>query len=228
MKLNHLRYYFTRIYTNDEMDRILTSMFAEGLVLESCKGNYLFFKRKEMDKARMQTITIQSSGRIPDEDPDVKEYIQYALQQGWRLLCIGSVESLVPMRRRLYFFTQDATAAPMPPDASAGYFEANRAKSVTFRWILFWGMLMFAVLFTSVPFMTAEGIALPLLLLSVSLTVLTAVSVVMHFNRRAALQNVISGDDVPSFLTRRLRLLEKIMGVGFVLLIIGMIALLFS
>lgn len=85
-------------------------MLEQGWVIHHCKGNFLFFQRRPLPRARLLAITTECTQRDPKGDEQVDEYIQIALGKKWQLLCIGDLESVLPARRRLYFYTQDPDA----------------------------------------------------------------------------------------------------------------------
>ena len=93
-----LRYVFFRLYSNDELLDFLKEQLKNGLVLDHCKGNFFFFRRWQLQNARLCVISIPCSKPRVEDDDEVQEYLDIAKRKGWQLLCVGDYESLLPMR----------------------------------------------------------------------------------------------------------------------------------
>lgn len=143
-----LRHLFLRIYSNGELGQYLSAMLEQGWVIHHCKGNFLFFQRRPLPRARLLAVTTECTQRDPKGDEQVDEYIQIALGKKWQLLCIGDLESVLPARRRLYFYTQDPDAVALEPDTVIDFQYAHRAYHTTLRWWIVWTVLLLAALLT--------------------------------------------------------------------------------
>lgn len=188
-----IRYLFLRIYGNDELCAYLTGMLEQGWTIDHCRGNFLFFRKQHIQNARLAVISTECTKRVPKGDEQVEEAIEIARKKGWQLLCIGDFESLIPVRRRLYFYTQDPKAKPLEPDAIIDFQYARRAYHTTIRWIVAWALLIVAALATTLPFMLSDGLHPVLLLLDAVLLALGVSSVFLFFNRRAHYRHVTKG-----------------------------------
>ena len=120
-----LRYVFFRLYSNDELLAFLKEQLKNGLVLDHCKGNFFFFRRWNLKNARLCVMSIPCSKLRAEDDDEVQEYLDIAKRKGWQLLCVGDYESLLPMRRRLYFYTCDDQAQPLEQDEAADFQNAS-------------------------------------------------------------------------------------------------------
>lgn len=124
-----LRYVFFRLYSNDELLDFLKEQLKNGLVLDHCKGNFFFFRRWQLQNARLCVISIPCSKPRVEDDDEVQEYLDIAKRKGWQLLCVGDYESLLPMRRRLYFYTCDDRAQPLEPGRGCRFSERLQGLS---------------------------------------------------------------------------------------------------
>ncbi len=163
-----LRYVFFRLYSNDELLDFLKEQLKNGLVLDHCKGNFFFFRRWQLQNARLCVISIPCSKPRVEDDDEVQEYLDIAKRKGWQLLCVGDYESLLPMRRRLYFYTCDDRAQPLEQDEAADFQNAYRAYHASLRSSVAWVLLAALGLVATVPFMLADGLnfAMPVSTLS--------------------------------------------------------------
>ena len=147
-----LRYVFFRLYSNDELLDFLKEQLKNGLVLDHCKGNFFFFRRWQLQNARLCVISIPCSKPRTEDDDEVQEYLDIAKRKGWQLLCVGDYESLLPMRRRLYFYTCDDHAQPLEQDEAADFQNAYRAYHASLRSSVAWVLLAALGLVATVPF----------------------------------------------------------------------------
>lgn len=220
------RYLFLRIYGNDELCAYLTDMLEQGWVIDHCRGNFLFFRKQHLRNARLAVLSTECTQRLPQGDEQVEESIEIARRKGWQLLCIGDFESLVPVRRRLYLYTQDSATQPMETDAAIDFQYARRAHHTTLRWAATWTILLAAALVTTVPFMRLDGLHPVLLLLNAALLGLAASSFFLFFNRRAQYLHVTKGSPLPQASLPRLRSWESRMAACLTVLLAGLILLL--
>lgn len=220
------RYLFLRIYGNDELCAYLTGMLEQGWVIDHCKGNFLFFRKQRIPNARLAVVSTECTKRMPKGDEQVEESIAIARKKGWQLLCIGDFESLMPVRRRLYFYTQDSEVKPLNPDAAIDFQYARRAYHTTIRWSVIWALLSAAALASTLPFMQLDGLHPVLLLLDAALLALTASSVFLFRNRRAFYLHVTKGMALPPNSLRLLRRWENRMAASLAALFGGLILLL--
>lgn len=223
-----LRYVFLRIYSNDELLRFLTKLLREGLVIDHCRGNFLFFRRQELKKARLCVVTTECSKPSPQEDEQVMEYIDIALKQGWQLLCIGDYESLLPMRRRLYFYTCDPRVAPLEPDEAIDFQNAYRAYHSTAKWTAAWTLLAAAALVSTVLFMLADGLHLSLLVLDAALLAVAAGAMMLCFDRKRLYDHVTKKKPLPGDSDVSLRRRERFMLGAMAAVLAGMVLLLLA
>ena len=70
-----LRYVFFRLYSNDELLDFLKEQLKNGLVLDHCKGNFFFFRRWQLQNARLCVISIPCSKPRIEDDDEVQEYL---------------------------------------------------------------------------------------------------------------------------------------------------------
>ena len=77
-----LRYVFFRLYSNDELLDFLKEQLKNGLVLDHCKGNFFFFRRWQLQNARLCVISIPCSKPRVEDDDEVQEYLGIAQAQG--------------------------------------------------------------------------------------------------------------------------------------------------
>ena len=222
------RYLFLRIYSNDELRDYLTGMLAQGWVIDHCKGNLLFFRKQVLKNARLMVVTTECTKRVPVGDEQVDEYIDIAKRSGWQLLCIGDFESVIPMRRRLYFYTKEPDAAPLPPDETIDFQYACRARGSTLRWMLIWSLLAVAASLSTGLFMAADGLHATLILIDAPLVALAVCSGFLFFNRRALYRFVTSGTPMHADVPHALRRWETRMTAALAALFAGVLLLLFS
>lgn len=206
-----LRYVFLRIYSNDELQRFLTKLLREGLVIDHCRGNFLFFRRQQLKKARLCVVTTECSKPSAQEDEQVAEYIDIAQKQGWQLLCVGDYESLLPMRRRLYFYTCDSKVKPLEPDEAIDFQNAYRAYHSTAKWTAAWTLLAAAALVSTVLFMLADGLHPLLALLDTALLAVAAGAMMLCFDRKKLYDHVTKQKPFPADSDTALRRRERFM-----------------
>lgn len=181
-----IRYLFLQLYSNEELCAYLAEQQTHGWVLKRCLGNFLSFQKAQpVKKPRLCVAATECSKRRPEEDEEVAEYVEIAERRGWKLLCIGDFEGVLPMRRRLYFQAQDKHARALEPDEVISYQFARRAHRTAIRWGVCWTLLALASLFFSLSFMGAYGAHPALLLVDAALTVLACASLFLLFDRRA-------------------------------------------
>lgn len=221
-----LRHLFLRIYSNEELCQYLSAMLDQGWVISHCKGNFLTFQRRPLPRARLLAVTTECTQRNPIGDEQVDEYIQIALGKKWQLLCIGDLESLLPARRRLYFYTQDPDAVALEPDAVIDFLYAHRAYHTTLRWWIIWTVLLLAALFTTIPFMAYAGVQPPLLLIDAALLVLAISACFLFWDRRGLYRHVTRQAPWRNRNFQRFRRWESILAAGLLALLLGMIWLL--
>lgn len=220
MKETTTKYLLLRIYSNDELCDYLTDMLNQGWVIDKCRGNLITFRRQAINNARLAVVTTECTKPNPNEDEQVTEYISIALKKGWQLLCIGDFESLIPMRRRLYFYTCDADATPFDPDEVIDFQYACRARSSTIRWIVTWSILALAVSLSTGMFMAAYGLSLVLLLMDASLWALVIASIRLYLDRKKLYWAVIKNQSQSpgSYIPLRKREGFMIAAMGWLLL----------
>lgn len=103
-----LRHLFLRIYSNGELGQYLSAMLEQGWVIHHCKGNFLFFQRRPLPRARLLAITTECTQRDPKGDEQVDEYIQIALGKNgssyasatWKACCPPGGGSISTPRTR--------------------------------------------------------------------------------------------------------------------------------
>lgn len=223
-----MRYLFLRIYGNEELCAYLTDMLEQGWVIDHCRGNFLSFRKQRIQNARLAVISTECTKRVPKGDDQVEEVIEIARKKGWQLLCIGDFESLMPVRRRLYFYTQNPKATPLEPDAVIDFQYARRAYYTTIRWIAAWTLLSAAALASTLPFMLSDGLHPVLLLLNAVLFALAVSSVFLFFNRRALYLHVTKSMPLPPDSLRLFRRWESRMSAFLAALLGSLIMLLVS
>lgn len=223
-----VRYLFLRIYSNDELCAYLDGMLLKGWVIDHCRGNFLFFRRQSMKHARLAVATTECTKRTPEGDDQVNEFIEIALRQGWQLLCIGDFESVIPMRRRLYFYTMKQDASPLPPDKTIDFQYAYRGRRSTLCWAIVWSLLAVAAASSTCLFMAVDGPHFTLILIDAALVALAVCSCFLYSSRRALYRSVTNGLPMAASATRALRLWEKCMTAGLAALFVGVLLLLFS
>lgn len=223
-----MRYLYLRIYSNDELQAYLSEMLAEGWAIEKTHGNFLFFRRHQLKDARLCVVTTECTDRSPKYDDQVNEYIEIALRLGWQLLCIGDYESVLPMRRRLYFYTCDPAAEPLEPDEAIDFQNGWRAGKSTRKWHIGWLLLALAALLTTVPFMMAEGLSLPFLWIDGALISAALASHRLAGDRHALYLHVTEGVPFGQRAPGILRRLENHLTLSLAALLAGMFLLLLS
>lgn len=223
-----MRYLLLRIYGNDELCTYLAGMLEQGWVIDHCRGNLLFFRKQRLPNARLAVASVECTKRLPKDDEQVDEFIGIALRQGWQLLCVGDFESLLPVRRRLYFYTQDSQAKPLEADEAVDFQYARRAYYTAMRWLVIWALLAAAALASTLPFMLLFGWYPALLLIDGSLLSLVLSSAFLLFNRRALYRHVIEGIPLPPNSLPQLRGWETCMAVSLAALFTGLLMLLLS
>ncbi len=139
-----LRYLFLHNYGNHQLEAYLRKMVEKGYVLDHCRGNFLYFRELNMTDTKFLVLFLECTTRDIIHDDKLNETIDTMLDFGWQLLAIGDLENLIPLRRRLYFFSKD-------PDASVrqarklNLFEpqelARRSRKNAFRRCLLWLLL---------------------------------------------------------------------------------------
>ena len=221
-----MRYLYLRIYSNDELQAYLSEMLAEGWAIEKTHGNFLFFRRHQLKDARLCVVTTECTDRSPKYDDQVNEYIEIALRLGWQLLCIGDYESVLPMRRRLYFYTCDPDVEPLEPDEAIDFQNGYRAGRSTRKWRIGWLLLALAALLTTIPFMAVDGISLPLLLIDGALLSAALAAHRLAKNRNALYLHVTEGLPLTLAAPNVLRRLEDYLTASLTALLIGMFMLL--
>ena len=221
-----MRYLYLRIYSNDELQAYLTDMLAKGWVIEKTHGNFVFFRAHDLKNARLCVVTTECTDRSPKYDDQVNEYIEIALRLGWQLLCIGDYESVLPMRRRLYFYTCDPGVEPLEPDEAIDFQNGYRAGKSTRKWRIGWLLLALAALLTTIPFMAVDGISLPLLLIDGALLSAALAAHRLAKNRNALYLHVTEGLPFPLAAPNVLRRLEDHLTASLTALLIGMFMLL--
>ena len=221
-----LRHLFLRIYSNGELGQYLSAMLEQGWVIHHCKGNFLFFQRRPLPRARLLAITTECTQRDPKGDEQVDEYIQIALGKKWQLLCIGDLESVLPARRRLYFYTQDPDAVALEPDTVIDFQYAHRAYHTTLRWWIVWTVLLLAALLTTIPFMAYVGPQPPFLLIDAALLILTVSACVLFWDRRGLYRHVTRQTPWANRDLKRFRRWESILAGSLFALLVGLVWLL--
>lgn len=198
-----LRYVFFRLYSNDELLDFLKEQLKNGLVLDHCKGNFFFFRRWQLQNARLCVISIPCSKPRVEDDDEVQEYLDIAKRKGWQLLCVGDYESLLPMRRRLYFYTCDDRAQPLEQDEAADFQNAYRAYHASLRSSVAWVLLAALGLVATVPFMLADGLNFAMPVLDAALLVSACAAMTLHLNRRTLYRRVTKKTPLPEDLGLR-------------------------
>jgi hypothetical protein len=222
-----MRYLFLRIYSNDELQNTMNDMLEKGWVPDHCKGNFLFFRRQHIKGARLCIVSAECSKSTPRGDDQISEYIDIALRRGWQLLCIGDIESVIPLRRRLYFFTQDPKVAPLERDETIDFQYAYRAYHSTLRWAIFWTLLAAATLTSTILFMTQDGMHFVLILIDLALVALAVSAFPLFSSRRRLYRHVTMQEPLPSDSHRILHRRESVMAAALAALFLGITLLLF-
>lgn len=223
-----IRYIFLRLYSNGELEDYLSEQIKQGWILDRCRGNLLFFHRGEAVKAPCLWVsTTECTKRRPEEDEEVLEYLAIAAHQGWRPLCVGDVESLLPMRRRLYF-QAESRGRKLEEDEAIRFQYARRAHQTTLRWLVLWTLLAAAGLITSFSFMAAVQVHPVFLLLDMALCLLVCSAVFLFFDRLALYRHVTKLTPLRKRSWRSLRKKECALQAGMALLCLGLVLLLFS
>ena len=222
-----MRYLFLRIYSNEELQKFLTEMFEKGWVPDRFKGNFLFFRKQRLKNARLCVASIECTKRTPKGDNQTDEYIEIALRKGWQLLCIGDIESIVPIRRRLYFYTQDPAALPLAPDEIIDSKNAHRAYHLTKRWVFLWTLLTAAALMSTILFMRQDGLHAVLIFLDLALVTIWVSTFPLFFSRRALYLYVTQQVPLPTDSHRTLHRRETLMAGALAVLLLSVILLLF-
>lgn len=225
---NTLRYVFLRIYSNNELQSLLTEIMEQGLIIDYCKGNFLFFRKQRIKGARLCVVSTECSKPSPKNDEQVTEYIDIARKQGWELLCIGDYESLLPMRRRLYFYTCDPTVKPLEPDVVIDFQYAYRAYHSTAKWTAVWILLAAAALVSTVPFMLADGLHLSMVILDGALLMVSAAAMLLCFDRKRLYDHITKSKPFPDNSYLRLRKRENLMLGAMAAVLAGMVLLLLA
>ena len=228
MKETTTRYLLLRIYSNDELRDYLTDMMSKGWIICKCKGNLITFCRQTIKDARLEVVTTECTKPDPDDDEQVNEYIDIALKRGWQLLCIGDFESLVPMRRRLYFYSCDPAAERFEPDEVIDFQYACRARSSTIRWIVIWSIMAAASSVSSGMFMHDYGLSPVLLFMDLSLLALLAASIQLYLDRNKLYWAVIKEQPRESGTYLPLRKHENFMLAAMGCLLLSLALLLLS
>lgn len=225
---NILRYVFVRIYSNEELLAFLERQLKDGLVIDHCKGNFLFFRRWHIKDARLCLVSTVCSKRKAEEDDEVQEYIDIAKRQGWQLLCVGDYESLLPVRRRLYFYTSDPEAKPLDGDEVIDFQNAHRAYHSTLRSSIGWVVLAALALVSTVPFMLADGVNAAMLVLNAALLAAACAAMSLCMNRKKLFNHVTKNAPAQKDSHLHLRRLEKFQLGTMAATAAGMLLLLFS
>ena len=223
-----LRYVFFRLYSNDELLAFLKEQLKNGLVLDHCKGNFFFFRRWNLKNARLCVMSIPCSKLRAEDDDEVQEYLDIAKRKGWQLLCVGDYESLLPMRRRLYFYTCDDQAQPLEQDEAADFQNAYRAYHATLRSSIAWVLLAALGLVGTVPFMLADGLNFAMPVLDAALLASACAAMTLHLNRRTLYRSVTKNTPLREDLGLRLRRCENFRLWSMAAVFAGMVLLLVS
>lgn len=223
-----LRYVFFRLYSNDELLAFLNRQLKDGFVLDHCKGNFFFFRRWNLKNARLCVISAACSKLHAEDDDEVQEYLDIARRKGWQLLCVGDYESLLPMRRRLYFYTCDDSVEPLEQDEAADFQNAYRAYHATLRSSIAWVLLAALGLVGTVPFMLADGWNLAMPVLDAALLASACAAMTLHLNRKTLYRSVTKNTPLPEDLAPRLRRCEKFRLWSMAAVLAGMVLLLVS
>lgn len=223
-----LRYIFLRLYSNDELLEFLNAQLKDGFVLDHCKGNFLFFRRWRLKDARLCVVSAQCSKPKPDEDDQILEYLDLARKSGWQLLCIGDYESLLPMRRRLYFYTCDPDAKLPEADPAADFQNAYRAYHSSIRSSVAWVLLAALCLVSTVPFMLNEGVNFAMPVLNAALLSAACASMTLLLNRKKLYRRVTKHEPPLKNSWPQLRRCERFRLASMGAVLVGMLLLLFS
>lgn len=223
-----MRYFFLRIYSNFELQNALGDMLERGWVIDHCRGNFLFFRKQRLKNARLCVVSSECTKRVPKGDEQIDEQIEIALRRGWQLLCIGDFESVIPMRRRLYFYTQEPATAPLEPDETIDFQNAHRAFRSTRRWMILWTLLAAAALMSTAPFMLEDGAHAALIVIDLALLAASAAAFPLFFSRRALYRHVTRQEPLIEGSHRTLRRRESFMAAALAALLLGIALLLFS
>ena len=223
-----LRYVFLRLYSNDELLEFLTRQLNDGLVLDHCKGNFFFFRRWNLKNARLCVISAACSKPKAEQDDEILEYLDIAKKKGWQLLCVGDYESLLPMRRRLYFYTCEDGVEPLEQDEAADFQNAYRAYHSTLRSSIAWVLLAALGLVGTVPFMLSDGLNLAMPVLDAALLSSACAAMTLHLNRRTLYRHVTKDAPMPPDHYLRLRRCERFRLGSMGAVLAGMLLLLFS
>lgn len=223
-----LRYVFLRSYSNDELQAFLTGLLEKDLVIDHCKGNFLFFRRWHLKDARLCVVSADCSKKNAREDEQILEYLDIAKKSGWQLLCIGDYESLLPMRRRLYFYTSDPSLPPLEPDEAIDFQNAHRAFHGALRRTVLWLLLTAFALVSTVAFMLADGFYPAMALLDCAMLAVSCVCMTLCFDRKRLYDHVTKKKPRAEGSHLRLRRLERALLLSMGVLALSMALLLVS
>ena len=222
-----VKYLFLRIYSNDELQAYLSDMLQKGWVIDHCKGNFLFFRKQRITGARLCVTTTECNLRVPKGDEQVDETIEIAKKKGWQLLCIGDVESVLPMRRRIYLYTQDDNAQPIEPDEVIDFQYGYRAYHSTLRLTIFWALLCAAALWSTISFMLLDGVHFAFLVIDASALTIALSSLLLFLDRKALYQCIVEETPPKGDAYLRLRSRETLMIGGLIAMAAGIVLMLF-
>ena len=173
-------------------------------------------------------VSIPCSKLRTEDDDEVQEYLDIAKRKGWQLLCVGDYESLLPMRRRLYFYTCDDRVQPLEQDEAADFQNAYRAYHASLRSSVAWVLLAALGLVATVPFMLADGLNFAMPVLDAALLVSACAAMTLHLNRRTLYRSVTKTTPLPEDLGLRLRRCENLRLWSMGAVLAGMVLLLLS
>lgn len=174
------------------------------------------------------TMVDRSILRLGDSPLHTRAYLDIAKRKGWQLLCVGDYESLLPMRRRLYFYTCDDHAQPLEQDEAADFQNAYRAYHASLRSSVAWVLLAALGLVATVPFMLADGLNFAMPVLDAALLVSACAAMTLHLNRRTLYRSVTKKTPLPEDLGLRLRRCESLRLWSMGAVLAGMVLLLLS
>lgn len=223
-----LRYVFLKSYSNSELQAFLTGLLEKDLVIDHTHGNFFFFRRWHLKDARLCVVSADCSKKKAAEDEQILEYLDIAKKSGWQLLCVGDYESLLPMRRRLYFYTADPSLPPLEPDEAIDFQNAHRAFHGAVRQAALWILLTAFALVSTVSFMLAAGFYFAMAFLDCALLAVSGAAMALCFDRKRLYDHVTKKKPFPDTSHLRLRRLETALLGSMGALVLSMVLLLLS
>lgn len=203
-----LTYFLAKLYTDEEIQKRITELAEHGYIPDHYWGNILHCK-KSSDAGSLCVITSECQDKDPRRDEQIQEQIAIMGRKNWRLCCVSSPDSLLPLRRRLIFQSSGEPNYPKPDEAIQSS-HVLRARKTPRVWGFLWFVFFLLVFLTSVPFMLNEGFSLIFLLILASLSLLSIASFGLYSNRSRRYLCYTRQEACPDNLYRLFRRWEKL------------------